>query len=338
MATTRAPRGLSPAEIAEIPSPRLPISPQLSHLISEFTTLSIRLFTILSSPPSLNTSTLTAPIYESLSIVDLKLSQLVKLVAQHQQRQTRINELVTSLSTLSQSSYSSTTTLSDCISRLDPIIESGQLDRSSILFSSSTRNPLSADSLLSYARLLAPFTSAPPSSLYPPNEKLRGLGATDPTGRSLPPGAIPPFPTEGVMRRGRLQFGREVGGAGDGLGQTGEIGGEFSFFSTHPLLVWFRSPRIMIFLLAPRDGHDLHPLANGDATTTTTTTTNGNDQNATMDRLRFEAKQYESNHRTNGVVGSSNFATAATGNNEEEDEEEEEEEQFEFDLDLNPDL
>ncbi|GAA5885165.1 hypothetical protein JCM16303_005881 [Sporobolomyces ruberrimus] len=313
MATTGSPRGLSPAEIAEIPSPRLPISPQLSHLISEFTTLSIRLFTILSSPPSLNTSTLTAPIYESLSIVDLKLSQLVKLVAQHQQRQTRINELVTSLSTLSQSSHSSTTTLSDCISRLNPIIESGQLDRSSILFSSSTRNPLSADSLLSYARLLAPFTSAPPSSLYPPNEKLRGLGATDPTGRSLPPGAIPPFPTEGVMRRGRLQFGREVGGAGDGLGKTGEIG-------------------------APRNGHELHPSENGDATTTTTT--NGNDQNATMDRLQFEAKEYESNHRTNGVVGSSNFATAATGNNDEEDEEEEEEEeeQFEFDLDLNPDL
>jgi len=215
---------LSRAEIAQIPSPSLPIGPQISHLLSEFTSLSIQLFTILSSPSSASTTALTTPIYLSLSSLDQKLSSLLSLLAQHQQKQSRINSLVSSLRTLDESWHSSASTLHSCISSLDPIISSGALDRSSISLASNST--LTSESLLSYARLLAPFTSAPPSSLYPPNEKLRGIGATDPTGRSLPIGAIPPFPTEGVMRRGRLQFGRD-----EGLGTTNEIGGKFALSS-----------------------------------------------------------------------------------------------------------
>ncbi|GAA5991203.1 hypothetical protein JCM5350_008241 [Sporobolomyces pararoseus] len=311
ISTTNVP--LSPAEVAQIPSTRLPISSQLSHLLSEFTSLSIQLFTILSSPsnPSVPLSSLTTPIYTSLSEIDSKLSKLVQLVALHQQRQQRINSLVDQLESLSSSSYTSTETLSSCISRLEPIISSGKLDRSSIQLASpspSEHGPLSSTALLSYARLLAPFTSAPPSSLYPPSEKLRtkSLGSTDPTGRTLPPGAIPPFPTEGVMRRGRLQFGREFGG-GDGLGQTGEIG-------------------------AHRDGQELHPNQNG-------IDVGGGGKDSTMERLQYEAKQYENGVGV-GAAGSSNFASTVNnnGNDEEGEEEEEEEEQFEFDLDLNPDL
>ncbi|GAA5951945.1 hypothetical protein JCM3765_005149 [Sporobolomyces pararoseus] len=299
--TTNVP--LSPTEAAQIPSTRLPISCQLSHLLSEFASLSIQLFTILSSPanPSVQLSTLTAPIYASLSEIDSKLSKLVQLVALHQQRQQRINSLVNQLESLSSTSHSSTETLAACLSKLDPIISSGKLDRSSIELASpsSDHGPLSSTALLSYARLLAPFTSAPPSSLYPPAEKLRtkSLGSTDPTGRTLPPGAIPPFPTEGVMRRGRLQFGREFGG--DGLGQTGEIG-------------------------AHRDGQELHPNQNG---------IDAGGKDPTMERLQYEARQYENGV---GAAGSSNFASAVNNGNDED--EEEEEEQFEFDLDLNPDL
>ncbi|GAA6014313.1 hypothetical protein JCM11491_005035 [Sporobolomyces phaffii] len=325
MAVPRTTGTLSPAEIAEIPSARLPIGPQLAQLVQEFTALSVQLFTVISSPTT-PTPAVTEPIYAALAVVDSKLSKLVHLAALHRERQKRIDHLVASLETVSASAHAATTTLAQCVAELEPVVASGTLDRAAIsraAASSSSSSSVSTAALLSYARLLAPFTSAPPSSLYPPGERLRtkGLGATDPTGRTLPPGAIPPFPTEGVMRRGRLQFGRDVslggGGGGDGLGQTGEIG-------------------------ARREGQEQHraEVSSG--------INGGGDANA-IERLQFEAKQYESQHQ-HQHSNSHNFtsSTAANGprdgrpdpGRDEADDgpEGDEEEEFEFDLDLNPDL
>lgn len=215
---------LSPAEVAQIPSPSLPIGPQISHLLSEFTTLSIQLFTILSttSPSaSAGSKASTAEIYESLGAVDEKLARLLVMYADHQRRQQRVEALISTLRTLDSTWHESASTLHSCVSSLDPIVASGALDRTAI--SNAQAASLTPSQILSYARLLAPFTSAPPSSLFPPEVKLKGVGATDPTGRSLPMGAIPPFPTEAAMRRGRLQFGRE--GLMQGLGATEEVGG-----------------------------------------------------------------------------------------------------------------
>ncbi|BGP42354.1 hypothetical protein JCM10450v2_006448 [Rhodotorula kratochvilovae] len=215
---------LTAAEAAQIPSPSLPISSQLSHLLNEFTQLSVQLFTILSSPSTSTAgNTPTLPIYEALAGVDEKLARLLAMYAAHQAQQARIDALVASLRTLDGAWHTSAQTLQSCTRALAPVVESGALDRRAIAAAQEAGSALSAPSLLAYARLLAPFTSAPPSSLFPPEVKLRGVGATDPTGRTLPPGAIPPFPTETVMRRGRLQFGRE--GLLQGLGETNEVGG-----------------------------------------------------------------------------------------------------------------
>ncbi|BGP26641.1 mediator complex, subunit Med4 [Rhodotorula toruloides] len=214
---------LSSADIAQIPSPSLPIGPQISHLLSEFANLSIQLFMIFSttSPSaSAGSSASTAKIYESLGVVDEKLARLLVMYSEHQRRQQRVEALVSTLRTLDSTWHESASTLHSCVSTLDPIVASGDLDRRAI--STAQSSSLTPSSLLSYARLLAPFTSAPPSSLFPPELKLKGVGATDPTGRSLPMGAIPPFPTEAAMRRGRLQFGRE--GLMQGLGATEEVG------------------------------------------------------------------------------------------------------------------
>ncbi|GAA6006675.1 uncharacterized protein JCM10292_006026 [Rhodotorula paludigena] len=214
---------LTPAEAAQIPSSSLPIGSQISHLLSEFTDLSIQLLTLLSSGsnPLANTQAATAPLYDALARVDAQLARLLVMYAAHQERQRRIDALVASLRTLDSTWHRAAAQLQSCVAQLDPVVASGTLDRAAIARARDAH--LTPAGLLSYARLLAPFTSAPPRSLFPPEVKLRGVGATDPTGRTLPAGAIPPFPTDAVMRRGRLQFGRE--GLLHGLGETEEIGG-----------------------------------------------------------------------------------------------------------------
>ncbi|GAA5980064.1 hypothetical protein JCM11641_008276 [Rhodosporidiobolus odoratus] len=213
-ATTTPPPAppLSPEEAAQIPSSSLPIGSQISHLLSEFTTLSVQLFALLSSTSTSLTASSSGmqPIYAALAVVDEKLARLLVMYDEHQRKQRRVEALVASLRTLDKSWHTSAHTLHSCLADLAPILESGAADRAAIAAAKQAR--LTPSALLSYAKLLAPFTSAPPSSILPSaeeREKVKGLGATDPMGRSLPMGAIPPFPTEAVMRRGRLQFGRE---------------------------------------------------------------------------------------------------------------------------------
>lgn len=329
------------ADIDLIPSPNVPISPQLHYLLAEFSRLAIELFTILSQPPtqsgtaphSSSTSMSLSPtqaqanrvaeIYESLAELDLKLNRLVRLVHAHERNQQRIDELVSRLQHVDASSKRSIEVLERGTQSLAPVVESAKLDRANM--SRATEARLTARDVLSYARLLAPFTSAPPSSLFPPEQKLRSAGSLDPTGRSLPPGSIPPFPTEGIMRRGRLQFGRQVD-VGSGLGQTEEIGGEFFFL----LFSSIGSLTGVILFAGRANGHE-----GGGENGIARNGAGGGDE--TMERLRYEAKQYEStlSKTANGFA-----STNVDGEGEEEDEDERanDEEEFEFDLDLNPDL
>ncbi|KAL8292924.1 hypothetical protein RQP46_000618 [Phenoliferia psychrophenolica] len=189
---------------------------QLSYLTEQFTTLSLSLFAALSSGSPLP----TAAIYDALAGVDAKLVALLPLVAEHQRRERRVQQLVDTLRGQERAWQDGAETLHGAIAALDPIVKSGKVDRASIAASDPAVADLTPATILSYARLLAPFTSAPPSSLYPPDQKL-AVGSIDPSGRGLPVGAIPPFPTEGAMRRGRLQFGRTEEG---GMGETTEVG------------------------------------------------------------------------------------------------------------------
>ncbi|GAA6041330.1 hypothetical protein JCM8097_007665 [Rhodosporidiobolus ruineniae] len=219
------PPPLTEQEAALIPSPSLPIASQIHHLLADFTSHSIQLFSLLSTAsPSTTSAAQTQPIYSALAAIDAKLARLLVMYDDHQRKQRRIDALVQSLRTLDQSWHASAQTLHDCLADLEPVVESGKVDRAAIAAASEAQFTPAA--LFSYARLLAPFTSAPPSSILPSTEerdKLKSVGQTDPTGRSLPMGAIPPFPTEAAMRRGRLQFGRE-GMLGGGLGETNEVG------------------------------------------------------------------------------------------------------------------
>lgn len=228
---------LTQDEVAQIPSAALPIRLQISHLLGEFTQLSIQLFAIIStiSPstlPPAGTQSATEPIYEALAAVDRKLAALLVMYDSHRRRQRRIEALIRELGTLDSQWRDSALTLQQCLADLSPVIESGALDRQAITTARQAHHLLTPETVLSYARLLAPFTSAPPASLFPPEVKLKGVGATDPTGRSLPAGAIPPFPTEATMRGGRLQFGSEGLLHGGGyLGETEQVGaGAFAFF------------------------------------------------------------------------------------------------------------
>lgn len=226
-------------EVAQIPSASLPIGLQISHLLGEFTQLTVQLFAIISttSPSALLAaaggtakSSATEPIYEALAAVDRKLAALLVMYDSHRRRQRRIEALIRELGTLDSQWRDSALTLQQCLADLSPVIESGALDRKAI--TTARQADLKPETVLSYARLLAPFTSAPPASLFPPEVKLKGVGATDPTGRTLPAGAIPPFPTEATMRGGRLQFGSE-GLLHGYLGETEQVGaGAFSLPAT----------------------------------------------------------------------------------------------------------
>ena len=229
--------GLTQAQAALIPSPSLPMGAQLTYLTDQvsrpslghngeismdypqFTTLSLSLFAALSSGAPLP----TAAIYDALASVDAKLVALLPLVAEHQRRERRVQQLVNTLRSQERAWKDGAEMLHASIAALDPIVKSGKLDRAAIAASDPATTELSSATILSYARLLAPFTSAPPSSLYPPDQKL-AVGSIDPSGRALPAGALPPFPTEGAMRRGRLPFGQTEDG---GMGETSEVGGTY---------------------------------------------------------------------------------------------------------------
>ncbi|KAK4050875.1 hypothetical protein OIV83_003297 [Microbotryomycetes sp. JL201] len=218
---------LTDAQAAQIPSSSLPIGPQLSHLLHQFTTLALQLFSALStSSPHASEN----PIMQALADIDSKLARLLAMLDQHQKLQGQIQQLVSDIHAQDDAWHSGVKTLHSAVNELTPIVESGAQDRQAIEQTRAARDnkesPLGPKNVLSYARLLAPFTSAPPSSLLPHEQKLVGQGAAsmDPSGNRLPLGAIPPFPTEAVMRRGRLQFGSSFNGFGQALGETEEVG------------------------------------------------------------------------------------------------------------------
>jgi hypothetical protein len=269
---------LTQDEVARIPSASLPIGLQISHLLGEFTQLTIQLFAIISttSPSALlsaaaaaaaagtQSSSATEPIYEALAAVDRKLAALLVMYDSHRRRQRRIEALIRELGSLDSQWRDSALTLQQCLADLSPVIESGALDRKAI--STARQADLKPETVLSYARLLAPFTSAPPASLFPPEVKLKGVGATDPTGRTLPAGAIPPFPTEATMRGGRLQFGSE-GLLHGYLGETEPVGA--GTFSTATRIANLASVpnrwRSYTILSSSRHSRMLHSLAWGTA-------------------------------------------------------------------------
>jgi hypothetical protein len=210
---------LTPIEIELIPSRALPLTPQLTHLLDIFTALSLQLFTHLTvKEPLSGHAAKTANIFQDLVLLDIKLAGVIKLVVEHQQKKVHIDSLISSLNETEASWRRTTKLLYSSVQTLKPIVASGELDRRNIAAARSAA--VTPSVLLAYARLLAPFTSAPPSALFTAQEKMEP-GAMDPSGRGLPINARPPFPTEGMMRSGRLQFGEREGEVGGVVSEVG---------------------------------------------------------------------------------------------------------------------
>lgn len=98
---------------------------------------------------------------------------------------------------------------------------------------------LKPSTILAYARLLAPYTSAPPrmKSISGNDDKDGGQSQTAQHDSSIPPGGIPPYPTEDVMRRGRLAF-AQVHDIGE---TTALTGGRAATFHLPALCVGFQT-------------------------------------------------------------------------------------------------
>lgn len=211
---------LTPQQVAQIPSAALPITAQLAYLLDGFTTLSMALFNQLTTKGVEPEAEATQKIYQELMALDIQLAGVIQLAVQHQLRQDHIIKLTDSLERTNTCWRATTTTLQESLSILEPIVKSGALDRAQIKQAAAAA--LTPAALLAYARLLAPFTSAPPKGLFTQEQR----DDVDPSGRGLPAGARPPFPTEAMMRSGRLQFGRVGEGALGNGGEVAEVGGK----------------------------------------------------------------------------------------------------------------
>lgn len=277
--------------------------------------MSLQLFALLSQSSSTASA---ASIYTQLAALDRQLAGLIPIIAAHQERQRTIERLIRDLSATEQAWQDGVRVLHKAKTELEPVVRSGLADKRSIersahIKSSSKANgsesTLTPATILSYARLLAPFTSAPPSSLLLPDQQLLGDGAgphLDPTGTRLPQGAWPPFPTEGAMRRGRLQFGKQE----PALGESGEVGGELDRArGWNPSL-----KRFSLSVIVQRDQRE----ANGAGASGAAGTTVPPAQDAAS-KLAQVAKQQQRRERAQAEQAMA-------------------QEDFTFDLDLNPDL
>lgn len=188
--------------------------------LNRFIALTNSLFSLLASPSS-STSLppSTTALYRQLAATHTELAALLLTLEKHQRQRIVVNSLVQELRVVEEAWTESTIILQRSVQKLDPIIRSSKQDIINIsqacpppsaslpisdspTTASSDAEGITTKTLLAFARHLAPFTSAPPTSLFSAQE--RELDYT--TGRGLPEGANPPFPLEDMLRRGRLLF------------------------------------------------------------------------------------------------------------------------------------
>ncbi|SCZ89302.1 BZ3500_MvSof-1268-A1-R1_Chr1-1g01092 [Microbotryum saponariae] len=233
-----------------------PIGPQLTALLNQYQNLTLNLFSSLSTLSQLAPPTSTDPssstrtsstasssssnsLYTHLSTLSHEFQALLALVHQHTAQKVLIHSLLSQLASLDQTWTESLVALSGLESSLQPLINQGKLGRAQI-DSASDAELLTCSNVLTYARRVAPFTSAPPSqdptqSAFNSGASLlastQQMAATSAGGGG---GLFLPFPTEQAMRRGRLQLDMTGAAAGfkpghdddddDDVGVVGEVG------------------------------------------------------------------------------------------------------------------
>ncbi|KAK9897800.1 hypothetical protein P389DRAFT_195388 [Cystobasidium minutum MCA 4210] len=154
-----------------------------------------------------------------LSSIDEKLAELLNKAQVHAKNQKRIEELESKLVQHEIEWRREVNQLESDRKKLKRLLDRGKKDKESI--QQAKKAALKPSTILSYARLLAPYTSAPPRNKA---SMLRLPGITQPappTGPGgVPQGSILPYPTEEVMRRGILAF-AEVSNIGETTEMTG---------------------------------------------------------------------------------------------------------------------
>jgi hypothetical protein len=216
----------------------LPVSSELLSLLSSFSAQVGLIFDELSRNPQQAGSSSSAsgdfaqPL-TALSELDERLGAVLQRAKVHHANQTRIKQLENQLVQYELDWRKEMLMLEEQRKVLKRLVDAGNKDKAAIeraqkgvlksgpiqagsvlmhLFDSQAA--LKPSTVLSYARMLAPFTSAPP--------RLKPISgdAPGPPDNAIPPGSILPYPTEETMRRGRLAF-AEVGDIGETSAMTG---------------------------------------------------------------------------------------------------------------------
>lgn len=149
--------------------------------------------------------------WAALGEVDEQLAHELRRAKTHEANQRRIEELEGELGRYELAWRDEVEMLERERNCLAKFVDRGR--RESDRIAKAKRAALTPSTVLAYARLLAPYTSAPPRSGVADAKPAAGLA-------DLPLGALLPYPTEEVMRRGRLAFAQ----VGD-LGETRDVTG-----------------------------------------------------------------------------------------------------------------
>lgn len=196
-----------------------PLAAALQDTLDAFQSQSTQLFAQLSN---LSANSVQSCL-EDLRQTDRRLASLLSLVPKHQSNQERITALTEQLKSFDGAYKEDVARAYTLRGDLSALIQSGHKSQSRSL------SGIPASDILNLGRQLAPFTSAPVLS---PAEKSHG-NAQEAALRAR--GAIPPFPTEDIMRRGYLGIASNVaneqqnsteGVHGLGVGTVGVAGGQ----------------------------------------------------------------------------------------------------------------
>lgn len=199
--------------MAAPPATQLPLADTLLNCLDDFQAHSNELFAALSS----QNAPATRQVLADLQDTDERMAALLRVLPQHQTNQANIVSLVDRIRT-----YDATyrKEVAEAYHKRDELVA---LIRSGRKAQPSTTAHIPSSQLLSLARQLAPFTSAP---ILSDADKQAG-GPIPPHERALrAPGAYPPFPPEEEIRRGVLGFvSAQAGGAEAQQGETGQMPG-----------------------------------------------------------------------------------------------------------------
>ncbi|KAA1100072.1 hypothetical protein PGT21_028908 [Puccinia graminis f. sp. tritici] len=217
------------------PNDHQPLTNQFEVFLNQFNRITQTVFTQIasSSSSSLSSSSSTInsnqtnpeiTVLQEIIQLEIYLYKLLEINSQHDRNSKKIQNLYLTLNSLNSNQFKKKLDQIFSIkNKLDLICSDGQNEKNR--FAELNQLALTPGHIMSYARLIAPYTSAPPAPSTAdqdqPINPSSGLDLQDPSLRFLMP-----FPTEDVIRRGRMgqEMSAPVNGANDPLNGGTEIG------------------------------------------------------------------------------------------------------------------